>query len=335
MRAIELRERGGLEHLTLTERPDPTPGPGDVVIQLKAASLNFRDLAIARGSYGTFDLPIIPVSDGAGEVVATGAGVERFAVGDRVSPLYVMDWLAGPPSADVVARRLGGPQDGVLADYICVPQHAAVRSPAHMSDAEVACLPIAGLTAWQALFVQGNVRPGDVVVVQGSGGVSVFALQLAAAAGARVIATSSSDAKLERLRAMGASEGINYRDQPQWHEAVDALTGGRGADHVIEVVGGDNLNRSIAATRIGGTISLIGFLDSPTASINLPEAFRRVLNLQAISVGNRAGHEALIAACEASNLHPVIDRAFPLTETVAAFEHLASGQHFGKVVIEH
>ena len=221
----------------------------------------------------------------------------------------------------------------MLAEFVCVPERAAVRAPRHMNAVQAAALPIAGVTAWQALFVQGRVRPGDVVVVQGTGGVSIFALQLATAAGATVIATSGSPDKAAKALALGASHVVDYREYPDWHEQVQALTAGRGADHVIDVVGGDNVARSVAATRIGGSVSLVGFLDSTTGTLNLPEAFRRVVTLHCISVGSRAAFEALVAATEASNLEPVIDRVFPLSEFREAFRYLEEARHMGKVAI--
>lgn len=333
MLTVELQTGRGLDALTLVERPTPAPAAGEILIRVHAATLNYRDLAIVNGTYGDFPRPLVPVSDGAGEVVAIGTGVTRFAVGDRVSPQYVVDWLHGPATADVVARRLGGPLDGVLCEYVCVHEQAAVHVPKHMTMVEAASLPIAGVTAWQALFVQGRVKAGDVVVVQGSGGVSVFALQLARLAGARVIATTSTSVKADHLRALGAGEVINYREQPDWHSGVMAVTGGRGADHVIEVVGGDNLARSVAACRVGGCISLIGFLADMRASLELPELFRRVLTLHAISVGSRAAFQDLVAACETGELRPAISRVFALTEYREAFEYLAAGRHIGKVAI--
>ena len=333
MKVVELKNRTGIDSLVIGERPVPEPAPGEIQIRIEAATLNYRDLAIARGSYGSFALPIVPLSDACGEVSALGEGVTRFAVGDRVCPLYVMDWISGPPEAEAVARRLGGPQDGVLAQVVCVPARSAVRAPRHMSALEAATLPIAGVTAWQALFVQGRVTPGDVVVVQGTGGVSMFALQLARAAGATVIATSSSKDKAERARALGASEVINYREHRDWQHRVVELTGGRGADHVIDVVGGENLSRSVGAVRIGGTLSLIGFLDDTRGIIDLPEAFRRVVTLSCISVGSRAAFEALVAASEACELRPVVGRVFGFDEVHAAYEHLAAAAHFGKVAI--
>jgi NADPH:quinone reductase-like Zn-dependent oxidoreductase len=334
MKVVELRARKGIESLMVCERPIPRPSPGEILLRIKAVTLNYRDLAIARGTYGTFALPIVPASDACGEVTQVGVGVTRFAAGDTVCPLYVMDWISGPAQAEFIARRLGGPQDGVLAEYLCVPEHSAVHAPRHMSSVEAATLPIAALTAWQALFVQGRVTPGDVVVVQGTGGVSTFALQLARGGGASVIATTSSDHKAQRARALGAMHVINYREQPQWQEQVMALTDGRGADHVIDVVGGDNVARSIAAVRIGGTVSLIGFLDDTRGVLDLPAAFGRVVSLNCISVGSRSAFEALVAATEVQRLRPVVSRVFAIDEIHAAYEHLASGTHIGKVAIQ-
>jgi NADPH:quinone reductase-like Zn-dependent oxidoreductase len=333
MKVVELRERGGVRGLVMSERPEPRPGVGEILVRVDAATLNFRDWAIARGSYGDFALPIVPLSDAAGEVIAVGEGVTRFRLGDLVCPLYVMDWMGGPPTPETVARRLGGPQDGVLAEYVCVPERSAVRAPRHMSALQAATLPIAGVTAWQALFVQGRVTPGDVVVVQGTGGVSLFALQLALGAGARVIATSGSPEKAERVRAMGAEAVIDYRETPDWPRRVHELTDGRGADHVVDVVGGENVARSVAAARIGGAVSLVGFLEDTRGVLNLPDAFRRVVTLHAISVGSRAAFESLVAAAETCRLEPVVSQAFPFEAFREAYGHLAAGRHTGKVAI--
>jgi len=331
---VELRARDGLDGLVRCERPSPRPAHGEIAVRILAATLNYRDLAIARGSYGEFPLPIVPLSDAAGEVIEVGDGVSRFRAGDRVCPLYVMDWMGGPPAPETVARRLGGPQDGVLAEVVCVSERSAVRAPRHMTPVQAATLPIAGVTAWQALFVKGRVTPGDVVVVQGTGGVSVFALQLAVAAGARVIATSGDAAKAERVRALGADAVIDYRRTPEWPREVLALTDGRGADHVVDVVGGDNLARSVAATRIGGRISLIGFLAGTTGVLDLPDAFRRVVTLDAISVGSRDAFEALVAASEVSALEPVVHEVFPFDAFRDAYQALADARHLGKIAIE-
>ncbi len=334
MRVVELRERSGAAGLHLVERAMPRPRPGEILVRVDAVTLNYRDLAIARGSYGEFPLPIVPLSDAAGEVVDAGVEVTRFAVGDRVCPLYVVDWMSGPPSPEVVARRLGGPQDGVLAEYVCVAERSAVRAPRHLTATQAAALPIAGVTAWQALFVQGSVTPGDVVVVQGTGGVSTFALQLAVAAGARVIVTSGNEAKAARALELGADAVVDYRRDPEWQTRVLELTAGRGADHVIDVVGGENVARSVGATRIGGSISLIGFLDDTRGVLDLPDAFRRVVSLQAISVGSRAAFEALAAACEVNELVPVIARTFAFEQFRDAYDYLASARHQGKVAIQ-
>lgn len=325
--------RNGLDGLELVERPVPTPGPHQLVLRMRAASINYRDLDVLRGDYAAFPRPLVPVSDGVGEVVAIGAGVSRFAIGDRVSPAYFIDWVSGEPTEEARRRRLGGPDDGVLAEYVCVEEHSLVAPPRHLSDVEAATLPIAGVTAWDALFGTSHVKPGDVVVVQGTGGVSLFALTLARLAGARVIVTSGSPAKLERARALGADHGIDYRAEPAWHERVLALTGGRGADQVIDVAGGDGLARSLAATRVGGTVSLAGYVTGKTASFALPVAMQRRLRLQGLGVGPRTSFEGLVRTLEASKARPVIDRVFPLTEARAALEHLERGAPFGKVAI--
>jgi NADPH:quinone reductase-like Zn-dependent oxidoreductase len=333
MKTYELTHGSGWESLVLTERPRPEPGPGEVLLRLRAVSLNYRDVAILRGTYGSFPRPLVPVSDGVGEVVAVGTGVQRFQVGDRVIPAYVPDWLQGPPTEEGTRRRLGGPLEGLLREYACIREEAAVAAPAHLTDAEAATLPIAGVTAWHALFTAGSVGPGQTVVVQGTGGVSLFALQLARMAGARVLVTSRSAAKLNRVVALGAEVGIDTREQPAWDARVLALTDGRGADHVVDVVGGESVERSISAARVGGTVSLVGFLESATARFDLTRALRRVVRLQAVSVGSRADLEALGRALAAQGLRPVVDRAFPFEEAPSAFKYLASGAHFGKVVL--
>jgi NADPH:quinone reductase-like Zn-dependent oxidoreductase len=325
--------RNGLDGLALVERPIPTPGPHQLLLRMRAASLNYRDLDVLRGDYADFPRPFVPISDGVGEVVAIGAGVRRFAVGDRASPAYLIDWVSGEPTEELRRRRLGGPDDGVLAEYVCVEEHALVAPPRHLTDVEAATLPIAGVTAWDALFVSSQVTPGDVVVVQGTGGVSLFALTLARLAGARVIVTSGSPAKLARALALGAEHGIDYRAEPAWHERVLALTGGRGADHVIDVAGGEGLARSLAATRVGGTVSLAGFVTGKTARIALPTVMQRRLRLQGLGVGSRASFEGLVRTLEASGARPVVDRVFPLAEARAALAYLESGAPFGKVAI--
>jgi NADPH:quinone reductase-like Zn-dependent oxidoreductase len=332
MKFIELRSGFGFDALTLSERPDPTPGRGEVIVRMQAASLNYRDLQVVRGEYQQLRLPLIPVSDGAGEIVEVGSEVKRFRVGDRVSPCYVPDWIDGPPTPEAVARRLGGTVDGVLAEYVCVSEHAAVRSPEHLSPIEAATLPIAGVTAWHALFVLGRLLSGQTVVVQGTGGVSTFALQLALSMGARVIASSRSDEKLRRLRSVGGFEVVNSA-KSDWSDEVLRLTNGLGADHVIDVAGGTNLSRSIAATKLGGIISVVGYLESQHAEFDITDALRRMVTFHALSVGCRSSFEALVIAFEKHRLQPVVDRVFPLSKLQEALEYLATSQHVGKVAI--
>lgn len=333
MKTYELSRGSGLESLVLTERPVPEPGPRELLVKLRAVSLNYRDLAILRGTYGDYPRPLVPVSDGVGEVVAVGAEVRRFKVGERVIPAYVPDWVRGGPTEENSRRRLGGPLDGLLREYACIHEEAAVAAPAHLTDAEAATLPIAGVTAWHALFTAGRVGPGDTVVVQGTGGVSLFALQLARMAGARVLITSRSPAKLERAVALGAAAGIHTGAEPEWDARVLALTEGRGADHVVDVVGGEGVGRSIGAARVGGTVTLVGFLDSAAVRFDLTRALRRVVRLQAVSVGSREELEALGRALAVQGVRPVVDRTFSFAEAHAAYAYLASGAQFGKVVI--
>ncbi len=333
MKVIELHSSFGLDQLTLAERPEPTPGRLDVIVKMRAAALNYRDLQVVRGDYPQLTLPLIPVSDGAGEVVAISSDVRRFRVGDQVCPCYVPDWVDGAPTPEVVARRLGGTVDGILAEFVCVPEHAAVRAPAHLTPAEAATLPIAGVTAWHALFALGQLQAGQTVVAQGTGGVSTFAMQLALAAGARVIATSRSDEKLRRLRALGEMDLVN-RATSDWSAEVLRLTNGIGADQVIDVAGGANLARSMAATKLGGVVSLVGYLESHRAEFDVTLALRRMVRLHALSVGSRSSFEGLVQTLEQHQLHPVIDRVFPIAKIREALEYLSTGQHVGKIVID-
>ncbi len=332
MKVLELRSGYGFDALTMGDRPEPSPGPRDVVVKMQAASLNHRDLQVVRGDYPQQKLPLIPVSDGAGEIVKIGSEVSRFVVGDRVCPCYVPDWISGPPTPEAIQRRLGGSVDGVLAEYVCAPEHGVVNIPSHLSAIEGATLPIAGVTAWHALFVQGNLQPGETVVVQGTGGVSMFAMQLTLARGGRVIATSASDEKLRRLRALGQVDVVN-RTTSDWSVEVLRLTDGRGADHVIDVVGGGNLSRSIAATKLGGIVSVVGYLDSPRGEIDIPLVLRRMVSLHGLSVGSRSSFEGLAEAFEHNRLYPVVDRVFRFSEVREAMAYLSLGKHVGKVVV--
>jgi len=318
--------------LTLEERPVPKPDAGQLLLRMRAASLNYRDIDVVRGTHGRH-AGLVPLSDGVGEVVDIGAKVSRFAVGDRVSPTFFPDWIDGQASVDSRTGSLGWPRPGVLSEYVVVDEHAAVRAPSNLNDVEAATLPCAAVTAWDALFVSGRVVPGDTVVVQGTGGVSLFALRFAKMAGARVIVTSGQRAKLDRALALGAAHGIDYRAEPDWDKAVLELTGGRGADHVVDVAGGEGLTRSIRAARVGGTVSLAGYVAGRTGHFDLGTSFVRKTTLHPLGVGSRRTFEALVRAIELHDVHPVIDAVFPLERAHEAFERLASGEVFGKVAI--
>ncbi|MFL6258970.1 MAG: NAD(P)-dependent alcohol dehydrogenase [Thermoanaerobaculia bacterium] len=330
MRAVEIREAFGLGNLALVERPDPSPGPGQVLVRLRAASLNYRDLLTVEGKYNPKQkLPLIPCSDGAGEVIETGEGVTRFKTGDRVCTVFAQKWIAGRPTRE----RLRSTLDGTLAELAVFDQEGLVRTPGSLTDEEAATLPCAAVTAWSALVTEGGITAGDTVLVQGTGGVSLFALQIAKLLGARVIATSSRDEKLARVREMGADETINYREVPNWGVRAKELTGGVGVDLVVEVGGAGTLQQSLQAVRFGGTVSLIGNLAGTKAEILLTHIFMQAIRVQGILVGDRESFEAMNRAIALNGLKPVIDRVFPLEEAPAAFEHMAAGEHFGKIVI--
>lgn len=334
MRAYEIRDAFGLEHLVPTERPDPTPGPFQVRMRVQATSLNFRDLLMVKGQYNPRQkLPLIPCSDGAGVVDAIGPGVTRCKVGDRVMGAFSQGWLAGEPTRAKLATTLGGPLDGALADTLLLHEDGVVHTPPHLSDAEAATLPCAALTAWSALVTYGKLEAGETVLVQGTGGVSMFALQFAKLLGARVIVTSSSDAKLQRARALGADEGINYASTPDWDKAARALTDGLGPHHIIEVGGANTLEKTLKCIRFGGTISAIGVLTGSASSVSLIPILMQNVRLQGILVGHREGFEHMNRAISQAKLRPVVDRVFPFAEARQAFEHMASGSHFGKLVI--
>ncbi|MBI2322008.1 MAG: NAD(P)-dependent alcohol dehydrogenase [Chloroflexi bacterium] len=333
MKAFRLHDFGGPASLRLDDLPDPRPGPGQVLLRMRAASLNHRDLRIARGEHPGLALPLVPVSDGVGEVAAVGPGVTRVAVGERVAGTFFQRWLAGAFREDLVRSALGGDVDGVLAEYVVLSEEGLVHVPEHLSDAEAATLPCAALTAWNALIAQGGLTPGETVLTLGTGGVSIFALQFARLAGARVILTSSSDAKLERARELGASDTINYRATPDWDRRVLELTDGAGVDHVVEVGGIDTFARSVRALRLAGRISLIGVL-SGGGAVDLGLLHRRRVHLQGINVGSREIFEAMSRAVALHGLRPLVDRVFGFEEAPAALQYLQSGAHFGKVVLQ-
>jgi NADPH:quinone reductase-like Zn-dependent oxidoreductase len=334
MKAFQLQALGGPDALKLVELGDPTPGPGQVLVRVRAVSLNYRDLLMCKGAYNPkLKLPMTPCSDGAGEVVEIGPGVTRYKPGDQVAACFMPDWVDGPPDDDKARSALGGGGPGMLAELVVLPEHGLVSIPAHLSADEAATLPCAGVTAWHALFGGADLKPGQTVLVQGTGGVSLFALQFARLAGARVIATSSSDQKLARALELGAGDGINYKTTPDWDKRVRELTAGKGVDVIVEVGGAGTLPRSMRAVRTGGTIALIGILSGVTAEVNPMPILMRNIRVQGIFVGSRGMFEAMNRALTASQLHPVIDRVFDFADAPAALKYLESGVHLGKIVI--
>lgn len=333
MRAYRLHDFSGPDGWKLEDLPSPAPGAGEVLIRVRAASINYRDLMIANGVYNPkLKLPLVPVSDAAGEVVACGAGASRFRVGDRVAANFMPGWVDGPIDDHKMKSALGGGGKGALAEELALPETGLVRISERLDFEEAATLPCAGVTAWNGLFHAASVKPGDVVVTLGTGGVSVFAVQFASLAGARVIATSSSDEKLERVRRLGASHTINYRAEPDWDEKVRELTGGVGADVVVEVGGAGTFPKSLRAVRPGGTISLIGVL-SGQGQIDPISILMRSVKIQGIYVGSTAMFEEMSRAVDAGGIRPVVDRVFAFEDAPDALRHMASGSHFGKIAI--
>jgi NADPH:quinone reductase-like Zn-dependent oxidoreductase len=335
MKAYVLEGGFGLEHLREAERDVPAPGRGEVLIRMRAVSLNARDIGVIDGFYNP-DLrePLIPVSDGVGEVVALGDGASRFKLGDRVSAIFTQSWISGEPTRANWVSTLGSPLNGLLAEYAVLPEQGLVHVPDHLTDEEAAALPCAGVTAWHAIVEEGGVRPGDVVVVQGTGGVSLFALQFAKLAGAVVIVTSSSDEKLERAKALGADYAINYKRMPDWEQAVLELTNGRGADLVVDVGGAATWNRSVAALCVGGRISVVGGLAGyRVEGFDIVAAIIRKVRFQAINVGSRDMFEAMNRAIGQAGLRPVVDRVYPFARAIEALQELAKGSSFGKICV--
>jgi NADPH:quinone reductase-like Zn-dependent oxidoreductase len=323
----------GIDNVHVIDRPEPTAGPGQVLLKMKVWSLNYRDLLMVRGHYNPkLKMPFVPLSDGVGEVIGIGDGVTRVKVGDRVAGCFMQRWLSGEVDDAAGKSALGGAIEGVAAEQVVLHEDGVVKVPAHLNDEEAATLPCAAVTAWNALVAHGRLKAGASVLVQGTGGVSIFALQFAKILGARVIATSSSNAKLERVKQMGASEGINYKDTPAWEDKVRELTGGVGVDHVIEVGGAGTFNQSLKAVRMGGRISLIGVL-AGKGDVNLLPVLMKGVCVQGIFVGSRAMFEAMNREIAAEQLRPVVDRVFEFSEIQAALRHMESGAHFGKVCL--
>lgn len=326
---------GGLDRLQITSTEPRQPGHGEITVRLHASSLNYHDYVVVTGVWAPRE-PRIPMSDGAGVVTAVGEGVTEFQVGDAVVSLFFPEWADGEPgpSEGNFARVPGDGLDGYAREQVTAKASAFTRAPQGYSHAEAATLTCAGLTAWRALMADGLLKPGDSVLVQGTGGVSVFALQFAKLAGATVIATSSSDAKLERLRALGADQLINYRENPNWGETVRAMTDGRGVDHVIEIGGPGTMEQSMIAARIGGHIAIIGILTGLVGQVSFIQAIARHLKLQGVLVGNRKQQLDMIRAIDATGMKPQIDSRYPLEEIAEAFRHQESNRHFGKICLE-
>jgi NADPH:quinone reductase-like Zn-dependent oxidoreductase len=333
MQAYEIQSFG-FEGIKRVERPEPKIGPSQVLLAMRAWSLNYRDLMVSKGTYNPkLKMPATPLSDGVGEVVAVGPDVTRAKVGDRVCAAFMPKWVAGEITEERARSALGGGgPDGMLAERVALDEDGVVHVPQHLSDEEAATLPCAAVTAWHALVGEGHLKSGDTVLVQGTGGVSIFALQLARLGGARVIVTSSSDEKLARALKMGASDGINYKTTPDWDKRVRELTA-VGADYIIEVGGAGTLTQSMKCVKGGGQISLIGVLTGGTGTINPLPILMRNIRLQGIFVGSREMFEAMNRSISLHKMRPVVDRVFPFAEAVEAYRYMETGAHFGKVVI--
>jgi len=332
MRVASVKKPGGLTNLVIENRADPKPKAGEVLVRVRASSLNYHDFIVVLGGIPTPD-GRIPMSDGAGEVIAVGEGVTKWKVGDKVISLFFPNWQSGQVEAAGFQSVPGDGADGFGCELYAGPETAFTRMPNGWTFDKAATLPCAALTAWRGMYVETRTKPGDWVLVQGTGGVSIFALQFAKATGARVIATSSSEAKLEKLRALGADHVINYKETADWGKKAFELTGGRGVDEVVEIGGPGTMAQSINACRPGGHISLIGVLTGISGDVPTAALFSRNITLSGITVGSRRQQEDMVEAIDATGLRPVIDSRFPLDQIAAAFAHQASQQHFGKIVL--
>jgi NADPH:quinone reductase-like Zn-dependent oxidoreductase len=329
-----LLERGGREGLHLVDISEPKPGPEQIVVRTKAVSLNYRDQLLIEDKYlHPVVYPLVPGSDLAGEVVEVGSGVSRFKPGDQVVSIFRPKWLRGVPSSEATRETLGGPLPGVLAEYVLFSEQGALAYPDYLTAAEASTLPVAAVTAWVALFTHGNLNPGETVLLQGTGGVSLFGLQLAVAHGARVLITSRSPAKIARLKQLGAAEVIDASTNAAWDQVVLGLTDGRGADHILEVLGGDAVPRSIQAAAWGGQVALIGIMDHPATTISIPAVMVKHLRLHGVSLGSRGDMEQLLAFVESHRLSPIIDARYSFDALPDALDHLDRGP-FGKLVVE-
>jgi NADPH:quinone reductase-like Zn-dependent oxidoreductase len=337
MRVFQIQGDWGFDNLKLSQRPEPVCGPGQVIVAMRMASLNARDLIVPERGYGraTGELPLIPVSDGVGEVIEVGEDVTRVSIGDRVCPTYFQNWTSGDPTPERFSSALGGPLDGVMADRICLSEGGVVKIPDYLSDAEAATLPCAALTAWSAVVTHGQTRAGDKILIQGTGSVALFALAFAKMQGAHVTVISSSDDKLARVTKMGADVTINYTTTEDWARASRSITGDSGGyDNIIELGGAQTLPLSLRAVRPGGTLSMIGVLSGLNIEASLGPIVARQVRLQGVTVGHRDGFEAMLRAMAHHQLHPVLGEVFLFGDLKLAMEHLRSGGHFGKTLVK-
>ena len=333
MKQIQLKKPGGLDNILLCDADVPKPKSNQIVIKIAASSLNYHDLLVALGFIPTEDRRV-PLSDAAGEIVEIGSDVKDWKVGDHVMSVCFPNWQNGAPKYELLSF-IGDHEDGYATEYIAIQETAVTKMPSYMNFAQAATLPCAGLTAWRALVDDGNLKAGETVLVQGTGGVSIFALQLAKSMGAKVIATSSSEGKLNRLKELGADEVINYKETPEWGKEVLAKTNNEGVDHVIEVGGGGTFGESVRATKLGGHIALIGVLSGPNASeIVLPRIFLKQIRMSGISMANRETQVAMIDYLEKNQIEPIISDSFPLSKLADAFQHQIDNKHFGKISIK-
>jgi NADPH:quinone reductase-like Zn-dependent oxidoreductase len=337
VRAFEIQGEWDIDHLRLVTRPEPRPGPGQVLLRMKAASLNFRDTYVIVRGYGSFtgNLPLVPISDGVGEVVEIGTGVTRVKVGDRVCPVFNQAWIGGQPSLERLSQTLGGPINGTMVDYMCLSQEGVSKVPEHLTDEQAAGLPCAALTAWNAVVTYDTLGPGSRVLVQGTGGVALFALQFAKLLGAHVTVISSSDEKLARAKDLGADIGINYVTTPEWYKPAREASGGSGFDHIVELGGEKTLPQSLRCIRPGGTVSMIGVLSGGALSAPLGLIVTRQVRLQGITVGSRDTFEAMLRAVGQHKVQPVIDKVFAFEQLKDALAHLKTGKQFGKICLRH
>ncbi|HEX3367098.1 NAD(P)-dependent alcohol dehydrogenase [Phenylobacterium sp.] len=337
MRSLSVSKPWGLDEIKVVEAPDPVPGHREVLVRMRAVSLNYRDLLMVSGMYGRMPATtgaITPFSDGCGIVEAVGPGVTRLQPGDRVATMFFQDWISGSPTLAKLSSSLGSPIPGAGRELAVFSQEGLSKVPDFLTDQQAATLPCAALTAWRALFEDADLRPGDTVALQGTGGVSIFGLQFAHAAGLRTVITSSSDEKLARAKAMGADHLANYRTDPEWSKAVRAATGGVGADLIIEVGGGGTIEQSMKAIRIGGHVAIVGVVAGPGSGFNTAALIGNSARLQGVSVGSRDMFEAMCRLIELHRIEPVVDKVFPWTEAKAAFAAMRGGEHFGKIVLE-